>query len=569
MDKTLDKIIKKHIILTCLTAVSVVLMMITITYGLYQTNHKNTTDQQIAIGDFDVDLTSSSGQITITDLKPGDAPNTTYTFTTTNSGDYYVAYEVYLNDNTDTFLQNSTNATTYAGYTRISSANYAYINYSLDGATPKPLSEIYESSTGRMTILSGRIAPNKSYNHTLTFSIASNAPNSLQGTILALNITMDAAASKETGVDKILNLVQNVNPSASGVITGTAPEGSICTNTLAYDETNDNNLRYVGINPCNYAIFNEDSKSMQKKWVIVEVSSGIIVSDEYDTEALCQAEYAAGGSPAEFKCQAKISNTWRIIGVMNGIDDGTGKKETRIKLVRTDSLGEFSWDTSDSNGGFGLGNWSDADLMQELNGDYLNTTLNANTLWYNGQNNQKEGVYNYTDGLKKSSQDIIGDTLWNLGQMRPEYISYNDPLTSEFYESEKSSFIYDPSDFTYKDCSANTCSLPTTWRGKVALPYVSDLGYAVGGDNRINCLSDSVFNYKNNYCIYDDWLYQEDVSKWLLDVSSNSPFDLSSGFISYTDDPFTTFDVFPTIYLKANAAISGGNGTAENPYILK
>ena len=117
MDKTLDKIIKKHIILTCLTAVAIICMMVTITYGLYQTNHKNTVDQEIAVGAFDVNLTSNSGQITLTDLNPGDEPNTTYTFTTSNSGDYTVAYNVYFNDNTNTFLENSANAETYANYT--------------------------------------------------------------------------------------------------------------------------------------------------------------------------------------------------------------------------------------------------------------------------------------------------------------------------------------------------------------------------------------------------------------------------------------------------------------------
>ena len=87
MDKTLDNIIKKHVVLTCLTALAVICMMITITYGLYQTNHKNTFDQEIAIGNFDVDLTSNSGQITLVDLNPGDTGNTNYTFTTSNSGD--------------------------------------------------------------------------------------------------------------------------------------------------------------------------------------------------------------------------------------------------------------------------------------------------------------------------------------------------------------------------------------------------------------------------------------------------------------------------------------------------
>ena len=54
-------------------------------------------------------------------------------------------------------------------------------------------------------------------------------------------------------------------------------------NTLAYDGTSDNNLRYVGDNPCNHVIFNN--------------------------------------SPGQ------------IIGVMNNVDDGTGVTETRVKIA--------------------------------------------------------------------------------------------------------------------------------------------------------------------------------------------------------------------------------------------
>ena len=69
---------------------------------------------------------------------------------------------------------------------------------------------------------------------------------------------------------------------------------------------------------------------------------------------------------------------------MNNVDDGNGKKETRIKIIRITSLGNYSWDTSDSNAdsGYGINDWTGADLMHELNGDYLNTSLSANTKWY-------------------------------------------------------------------------------------------------------------------------------------------------------------------------------------------
>ena len=60
---------------------------------------------------------------------------------------------------------------------------------------------------------------------------------------------------------------------------------------------------------------------------------------------------------------------WRIIGVMKSIDDGTGTKSDRVKLIRNDSIGNFAWDTSSSsiNTGYGVNEWSQADLMKLLN----------------------------------------------------------------------------------------------------------------------------------------------------------------------------------------------------------
>ena len=60
---------------------------------------------------------------------------------------------------------------------------------------------------------------------------------------------------------------------------------------------------------------------------------------------------------------------WRIIGVMKNINDGNGNISDRVKLIRNESIGNFAWDTSDSsvNGGWGINEWTKADLMKLLN----------------------------------------------------------------------------------------------------------------------------------------------------------------------------------------------------------
>ena len=41
---------------------------------------------------------------------------------------------------------------------------------------------------------------------------------------------------------------------------------------------------------------------------------------------------------------ADICELWRIIGVFNNVTKSDGSKENLVKIIRADSLGEFSWD---------------------------------------------------------------------------------------------------------------------------------------------------------------------------------------------------------------------------------
>ena len=153
---------------------------------------------------------------------------------------------------------------------------------------------------------------------------------------------------------------KNASSSSTDVYTVPNKTSDSCTYTLAYDGTTDNNLRYVGANPCNY----------------VKVDNEI----------------------------------WRIIGVMNNIDDGTVKRESRIKLIRDESIGRYSWDSSESsvNSGYGVNEWSQADLMKLLNPGYESESIGG-SLYYNNSsgncyssgNNGTEACDFTTTGLKQ------------------------------------------------------------------------------------------------------------------------------------------------------------------------
>src|SRR5574344_1529287 len=228
--------------------------------------------------------------------------------------------------------------------------------------------------------------------------------------------------------------------------------------TLEYDGTTDNNLRYIGATPNNYVSFNRE--------------------------------------------------LWRIIGVMNNIDNGSGTKETRLKIIRSESIGNYSWDSSEStiNSGLGVNEWSQADLMTELNsGPYWNRTSGA---CYSGNNNTTTTCDFSSTGLTSASQAMIGNALWNTGTNGTNSSWYSSGAVTQWYTYERSSD-------TGKICTSggycnDTVSRTTTWIGRVGLMYPSDYFYATGGGsttNRASCLATTNKNWFNTYtdCNTNDW----------------------------------------------------------------
>ena len=280
-------------------------------------------------------------------------------------------------------------------------------------------------------------------------------------------------------------------------------------NGLEQDDTTDKNLRYVGASPKNYLKFNGE--------------------------------------------------IWRIIGVFNNIttideEQGKEKKESLVKIVRNDSLGDYSWDSSgsDKNSGFGVNEWSQADLMTELNTDYINPNpTSETTLWFNGSNNAKNGTYDYSKNIKSSSLDKIANVRWNLGGYNTYSVS-----ALNMYNAERGTLhISNPSDGIARK---------NTWDGKIALIYPSDYGYASTGAACRNSLydCDDADSKANN------WLFNS-AYQWTLSPYSGSAygvFFVFSGGIVYNGTAFSTFGVRPALFLKSDVVVIGGTGDEKDPY---
>ena len=216
------------------------------------------------------------------------------------------------------------------------------------------------------------------------------------------------------------------------------------------------------------------------------------------------------------------NEVWRILGVFP-TDDGTGNIENRIKIVRNESIGNKAWNSNITN------NWTEATLKKELNETYLNS-------------------------LTSEAQSMIGNAKYYLGGATRSNIT-KDVMYSN--ERQISGNMY------YAGTN------PTNWVGKVAVMYASDYGYAVPDicTQNLNTYKDDTTN-----CVNTNWLYNIKVTEWVLNqVTKNAyVFNIYGGnYINSGGRNVTSsYAVRPTLYLKSNVKITGGDGTSSDPYIL-
>ena len=103
------------------------------------------------------------------------------------------------------------------------------------------------------------------------------------------------------------------------------------------------------------------------------------------------------------------NEVWRIIGIFP-TDDGTGKIENRIKIIKDQSIGNKYWDTS---GEYGSNNWArPATLNTELNTTYLNS-LDSTSKSMIGQAKYYLGGYSNSKMQKDVMYQYERKILWN------------------------------------------------------------------------------------------------------------------------------------------------------------
>ncbi|MBR1414213.1 MAG: hypothetical protein IJ574_06100 [Bacilli bacterium] len=307
------------------------------------------------------------------------------------------------------------------------------------------------------------------------------------------------------------------------------------TTTLAYDETVDNNLRYVGATPNNYVNFNGE--------------------------------------------------LWRIIGVMNNVDNGTGVQESRIKLIRDESLGNYPFydecaDENWTDNGDGTytcssyrysNNWPNSTANEVLNIYYNSGThavYHGNIFINNNWVDYQTSSVNFTNnGLNSTSKSLIGTTTYYLGGYTWDDNGTYDLKTLNtvyFYTAER---INNPIN------NYNTL----IWNGILGLMYPSDYGYASNGNAEgNNCKMISLNKWheqmyatcKNNDWVYDSSIFQSTMTP-RIDTYYNISYISSFGYV-HINDSGKSFGIRPVLYLKSTVKIvnDGQNGSSSKPYNL-
>ena len=283
------------------------------------------------------------------------------------------------------------------------------------------------------------------------------------------------------------------------------------------------NIRYYGASPNNYIYFNCSDYNSQ-------------------TSSTCEV--------------------WRIIGVFDG----------KVKLIRNTSIGNYSWDNKDTTTGAenadGKNDWTTARLMKLLNpSDYYTIDTKDNglgqSLYYNsgsgkcysGQNNATTDCNFASTGIKNdTTRNLIAETTWNLGG----WSSYS-VYSNQIYEYERGTKVYPGS--------------PTTpWKGKIALAYPSDYGYAA--EFGTNYCNKKLYGYDDTTCKSNNWMKAilgTSNYGWLLTTNSSYSYYVWLVISSGRVDNYSAYNacgVSPVLYLNSDVEFKGGDGSSAKPYQL-
>ena len=504
----------KRKIAMLLTLLGVTSIVIGTTFAIYENTINTNKNHIIKTGVVNFTLTESTNGIVLNNLQEltdyeGMAQETFYEFTIKNTGNTITDYEISLVDKPNS---------SYTG----TILNEKYIKVGLLKNNSEEI--IVNLKEVNRLIDKVTLDVDKSVNYKLRLwldlkGLTDEAKEALVGQKIFLALKINGIQNMENitiATDKLIALTNNKDN--SGLYTIKHAKDS----TLQIGATEDiTEYRYRGANPKNFVTFNGE--------------------------------------------------TWRIIGVFP-TDDGTGKIENRVKIIRNESIGDKPWD--DGTTAYNYAKNDNLMLLQDKNKlkvEYLEKTNKYDVMltapdacggvnnWARPASLNTKLNTTYLNSLDSTSKSMIGQTKYYLGGYESSSI-----LTQDMYSYERkiSGTAY------YNDTN------PNNWIGKIGLMYVSDYGYASSNcNNSTNLESCNNQNWLNNIISLntnypDSWTITASLEDYYRRTVSSFYVNNQGVSDMYVCGMDSDKQIFPTLYLKSNVLITGGDGTSSNPYKL-
>ena len=335
-------------------------------------------------------------------------------------------------------------------------------------------------------------------------------------------------------------------------------ESGVCQTTSGIPVYTDINFNIaVTQEQCSGYAFMGDTESL----IVTNVGSGTIERQTQLLDADDKSYRYSGANPNNYVCfGANVStcpdeNLYRVIGVFNG----------QVKLIKADYATSAELGTNgDYEGNYtehlGTSDYYKGDLDQssiglftwnDVNYDLAKEETGYGNVWSYSELNKTNLNTNFINSFDTTWQGMIAITKWKVGGMG--------------YDAYESSFngAHD-----YEINNPNS-DVEITYNAKIGLMYVSDYIYAAQPEDWNTTMRGYV--YEDNANPNNNWMYMG-MREWTLsrysDASNYAFYVYDGGYVNF-NDVGNVYAVRPSFSLSSSVILSGGSGTADDPFRIK
>ena len=394
------------------------------------------------------------------------------------------------------------------------------------------------TETGRITIADN-------------YEITTTSSTTQTWTITVTFVNLDSDQNANTGKTFDATITVRETPSYTDVTLATNNTGDIfnpstpatlsCSNATADYNQKYNRIEISGVNTTNTNCTLTYAEPNTKNYL-----NSMIIGLSGQTQGTGQVVEENG-----YRYEGKDPNNyiwfnnelWRIIGVFDENSHGVSGQNL-VKIIRNDSIGGLVWNKNNTN------NWTQASLMNLLNGAYLNSENETGGEYCYGDSTTMGANCDYREtGISDTYRPMIENVTWYLGGHSTE-----NATTEAFYGYERGDTVYS--------------GRPTSTNAYIGLMYPSDYGYSVLASSCAR--TTNLGSYNTATCGAQSWLYGQGY-EWTITPSSSygySVFSVNNDGYLRSVSANRGYAARPVLYLDSSVYVIDGDGSQADPYII-